>query len=48
MNYDNWKLATPETSEETDKCCESCNDPIGIMNESYVPELCETCYKLEN
>ena len=47
MNYDKWKLETPTQSNEPTYCCESCNEEIGIMNESPIKEVCITCYKLD-
>ena len=45
-NLDEYKLATPPETESEPKCCESCNEPIVLMNESKIDELCITCYKL--
>lgn len=47
-NYDEWKFQSfPETEEdESCKVCESCNEPIGLMNESKISELCIDCYNL--
>ena len=46
MNYDDWKLMTPPESDREEICCESCNEPISMMNESKITELCIECYKL--
>lgn len=50
MSYDNWKLATPDTDQETETeillCCDECGDEI-LKNQQHFNNngfpICDYC-----